>query len=31
MKKKSFGNKYEQDQTINKEVITKKNFDEQKN
>ena len=29
MKKQSFWNKSEQDQTINKEVITKKNFDEQ--
>ena len=31
MKTQSFWNKNEQDQTINKEVITKKNFDEQKN
>ena len=30
MKKKSFWNKNEQNKTINKEVITKKNFDEQK-
>ena len=29
MKKQSFWNKNEPDQTINKEVITKKNFDEQ--
>ena len=31
MKKQSFWNKNEQDRTINKELITKKNFDEQKN
>ena len=30
MKKQSFWNKNEQDRTINKEIITKKNFDEQK-
>ena len=30
MKKQSFWNKNEQDRTINKELITKKNFDEQK-
>ena len=30
MKKQSFWNKNEQDQTINKELITKKNFDEKK-
>ena len=30
MKKQSFWNNNEQNQTINKEVITKKNFDEQK-
>ena len=31
MKKQSFWNKNEQDQTINKEVITTKNFDETNN
>ena len=31
VKKQSFWNKNEQDRTINKELITKKNFDEQKN
>ena len=31
VKKQSFWNKNELDRTINKEIITKKNFDEQKN
>ena len=31
VKKQSFWHKNEQDQIINKEDITKKNFDEQKN